>query len=160
MQISQFILYHGSDTNVKSPVWNSGSRYRDFGQCFYTTYDRTTALDWAEKIDVLDPVINKYALNLKHFQTADLRIKRFKADAEWAQFVYNDRENSRFRRPAYDIIIGPIADRGLTDEFKKVKRGKATFAEIAPLIHYDRYKSYQVAFCTEKALNLLTYLDK
>lgn len=160
MQISQFILYHGSDTDVKLPVWNSGSRYRDFGQCFYTTYDRATAQDWADKIDPLDPVINKYALNLKNFHTADLRIKRFQADAEWAQFVYNNRENSRFRRPAYDIIIGPIADRGLTDEFKKVKRGKATFAEIAPLIHYDRYKSYQVAFCTEKALNLLTYLDK
>jgi hypothetical protein len=35
MQISQFVLYHGSDTNVKLPVWNLGSRYRDFGQCFY-----------------------------------------------------------------------------------------------------------------------------
>ena len=42
----------------------------------------------------------------------------------------------------------------------KVKRRKATFAEIAPLIHYDKYNSYQVAFCTDKALQLLTYLDK
>ena len=160
MQISQFVLYHGSDSSVKLPVWNSGSRYRDFGQCFYTTYDRATAQDWADKQNVLDPVINKYAFNLKHMPTADLRIKRFKADAEWAEFVYNNRENARFRRPSYDIIIGPIADRGLSDEFKKVKRGKATFADIAPLIYYDKYKSYQVAFCSEKALNLLTYLDK
>lgn len=51
MQISQFILYHGSDTNVKLPVWNLGSRYRDFGQCFYTTYDRETAEDWADKMN-------------------------------------------------------------------------------------------------------------
>jgi hypothetical protein len=160
MQISQFILYHGSDTNVKLPVWNLGSRYRDFGQCFYTTYDRETAEDWADKMNTLYPVINKYALNLKHFQTADLRIKRFAADAEWAEFVYNNRENSRFHRPAYDIIIGPIADRGLALEFKKVKHRKASFAEIAPLIHYDKYNSYQVAFCTDKALQLLTYLDK
>lgn len=160
MQISQFVLYHGSDMDVKLPVCNSGSRYRDFGQCFYTTYDRDTAKDWAEKINAVYPVINKYALNLKHFQTGNLRIKRFNADAEWAEFVYNNRENSRFRRPAYDIIIGPIADRGLSQEFQKVKRRKATFAEIAPLIHYNKYKSYQVAFCTEKALNLLTYLDK
>lgn len=160
MQISQFVLYHGSDTDVKLPVCDSGSRYRDFGQCFYTTYDRSTAQDWAEKMQALSPVVNKYAFNLKHMPTADLRIKRFQADAEWAEFVYNNRENSRFRRPAYDIIIGPIADRGLSDEFKKVKRGKATFAEIAPLIHYDKYNSYQVAFCSKKALNLLTYLDK
>lgn len=160
MQISQFVLYHGSDTNVKMPVWNSGSRYRDFGQCFYTTYDRATAQDWADKLETLSPVVNKYALNLKHMTTANIRIKRFQADAEWAHFVYNNRENSRFRRPPYDIIIGPIADRGLTAEFRKVKKGLATFAEIAPLIHYDKYNSYQVAFCSEKALNLLTYLDK
>ena len=68
MQISQFVLYHGSDTNVKMPVWNSGSRYRDFGQCFYTTYDRATAQDWADKLESLSPVVNKYALNLKHIQ--------------------------------------------------------------------------------------------
>jgi len=160
MQISQFILYHGSNSSVKLPVWNSGSRFRDFGQCFYTTYDRATAQNWAEKQSMLNPVINKYAFNLKHMPTAELRIKRFNANAEWAEFVYNNRENAQYRRPSYDIIIGPIADRGLSDEFKKVKRGKATFIEIAPLIHYDRYKSYQVAFCSEKALNLLTYLDK
>lgn len=160
MQISQFVLYHGSDADVKLPVWNSGSRYRDFGQCFYTTYDRATAQNWAEKISTLSPVINKYAFNLKRMPTAELRIKRFNADAEWAQFVYNNRQNPRFRRPQYDIIIGPIADRGLTDEFRKVSRGNATFEEIAPKIHYDRYRSYQVAFCSEKALNLLTYLDK
>ena len=160
MQISQFVLYHGSYTDVKFPVCDFGSRYRDFGQCFYTTYDRSTAEDWAEKLETLSPVVNKYAFNLKHMPTADLRIKRFQADAEWVEFVYNNRENQRFHRPAYDIIIGPIADRGLSDEFKKVKRGKASFAEIAPLIHYDKYNSYQVAFCSKKALNLLTYLDK
>lgn len=159
MIISQFVLYHGSDTNVKRPVWNSGSRFRDFGQCFYTTYDRDTAKDWAVKMTALYPVVNKYALNLKSVQTMDLRIKRFQADEEWARFVYENRENSRFKRPAYDIIIGPIADKGLQDEFRKVKSGKASFAEIAPLIHYDRFHSYQVAFCTDRALKLLSYLD-
>lgn len=159
MQISQFILFHGSDVIVRMPVWNSGSRYRDFGQCFYTTYDRNTAKDWAEKMTIMSPIVNKYALNLKNIGSTDIRIKRFNADEEWARFVYDNRENARFRRPHYDIIIGPIADRGLSTEFKKVKSGKATFEEIAPLIHYNRYNSYQVAFCSERALKLLTYLD-
>ena len=46
MQISQFVLYHGSDTNVKLPVWNLGSRYRAFEMLMTKhryTYD--TALD-------------------------------------------------------------------------------------------------------------------
>lgn len=159
MNILQFVLYHGSDTDVRVPRWNSGSRFRDFGQCFYTTYDRNTAKDWAEKMTALYPIVNKYALNLKRINSVDLHIKRFEANEEWVRFVYENRENARYKRPAYDIIIGPIADRGLQEEFRKVKRGKATFAEIAPLIHYDRYHSYQVAFCTDKALELLTYLD-
>lgn len=158
MKISQFVLYHGSDTNVRLPRHNAGSRYRDFGQCFYTTYDKDTAVDWAEKMTI-NPVISKFALNLKSCPTSDLRIKRFNADAEWAKFVYDNREVETFLRPSYDIIIGPIADRGLQREFRKVKSGEKTFEEIAPLIHYDRYRSYQVAFCTEKSLRLLTVLD-
>ena len=160
MEINQFVLYHGSDTDVKIPVWNSGSRFRDFGQCFYTTYDIRTAKNWAEKNTILNPVVNKYALNLKRIKTGVLRIKRFKSDAEWARFVYDNRENSKFKRPAYDIIIGPIADRGLANLFMKVKAGEKSFDEIAPLIQFDRFKSYQVAFCTDNAMNLLTYLDK
>ena len=160
MKISQFVLYHGSKFDVILPAWNRGSRFRDFGQCFYTTYDKATAKDWADKLETLTPVINKYALNLKSIQTSDLKIKRFNADAEWAEFVYNNRENPRFHRPMYDIIIGPIADRGLSEEFKKVKQGKASFAEIAQRIHYNKFRSYQVAFCSNNALKLLTYLDR
>ena len=158
MKISQFVLYHGSDTNVRLPRHNAGSRYRDFGQCFYTTYDKTTAVDWAEKMTI-NPVISKFALNLKSCLTSCFRIKRFNADAEWAKFVYDNREVESFVRPSYDIIIGPIADKGLQREFLKVKSGEKTFEEIAQLIHYDRYCSYQVAFCTEKSLRLLSVLD-
>lgn len=160
MEIKQFTLYHGSDTNVKMPVWDSGSRYRDFGQCFYTTYDLHTAKDWAEKRSIITPTINKYALNLKRIKSSVLRIKRFNADTEWARFVFDNRENEKFKRPAYDIIIGPIADRGLANLFMKVKSGEKTFDEIAPLIQYNRFKSYQVAFCSNNALDCLTYLDK
>jgi len=160
MEIKQFTLYHGSDTNVKMPVWDSGSRYRDFGQCFYTTYDLRTAKDWAEKLSLITPTINKYALNLKRIKTSVLSIKRFNADAEWARFVFDNRENERFKRPAYDIIIGQIADRGLANLFMKVKSGEKTFEEIAPLIQYNRFKNFQVAFCSDNALDCLTYLDK
>lgn len=57
MQISQFVLYHGSDTDVKLPVCDSGSRYRDFGQCFYTTYD--SALDIVLSSDTYHQLVTK-----------------------------------------------------------------------------------------------------
>ena len=49
---STVVLYHGTDKVLLQPTWNKGSRYRDFGQCFYTTYNRDMAVDWAEKIFV------------------------------------------------------------------------------------------------------------
>ena len=45
MKVGKLLLYHGSDQQIDRPEWNHGSRYRDFGQCFYTTYDRETAED-------------------------------------------------------------------------------------------------------------------
>lgn len=159
MRITQFILYHGSDVKVEHPAWDHGSKYLDFGQCFYTTYDRKTAEEWAEKHSVVHPLVSKYALNLKSISSGTLKIKRFTANEEWAKFVYNNRYNKDYRRPDYDIIVGPIADRGLSAHFAKVDSGEKTFEEIASLIVYDKYKSFQVTFCSDKSLKLLTYID-
>lgn len=46
------------------------------------------------------------------------------------------------KRPNYDIIIGPMADRGLKEQFMKMRMEHLTFAEIAPLIHYDKFIFY------------------
>ena len=42
-------LYHGTNQRIKDPRWDVGEIGRDFGRCFYTTYDRKTASDWARK---------------------------------------------------------------------------------------------------------------
>lgn len=101
MQISQFVLYHGSDSSVKLPVWNSGSRYRDFGQCFYTTYDRATAQDWADKQNVLDPLMKEMVEMLvkKHRYTYDSALDIVLSSDTYHQLVtkpYLQEEGSLF----------------------------------------------------------------
>ena len=65
MKIGKLLLYHGSNMVVDCPKWNHGSRYRDFGQCFYTTHSREMARDWAEKMSLVNPVVNGYALDFR-----------------------------------------------------------------------------------------------
>jgi len=113
------------------------------------------ATDWAIKHSALYPVVNCFVVNFKDIGSGNLKIKRFKADAEWAEFVYNNRYNRNYHRPDYDIIIGPLADKGLSEQMVKAQREGKSFKEIAPQIHYDRYHEIQVCFCTDFALTLL-----
>lgn len=159
MKVGKLLLYHGSDQQVNIPEWNHGSRYRDFGHCFYTTHSRAMARDWAEKASLLTPVVNGYAIDFEVVETHNLRIKRFRADAEWAEFVYNNRFNPGYKRPQYDIIVGPVADCGLTEQFSRIETEGLTFADVAPLIKYERYKEMQVCFCSEYAVKLLKRID-
>lgn len=98
MKIGKLLLYHGSDQQVNIPEWNHGSRYRDFGHCFYTTHSRAMARDWAEKASLLTPVVNGYAIDFEVVETHNLRIKRFRANAEWAEFVYMGCRRARLSR--------------------------------------------------------------
>lgn len=148
-------LYHGSDQEIDDPKCDCGSRGHDFGLCFYTTYSRTTAKKWAQKRFSEKGVVNRYALDLERLYDGNLKIKRFHANEEWAEFVWNNRYMSKYKRPDYDIIIGPIADYGLKKEFLKMKTEGLSFAGVASKIHYDRYKSLQVSFCTPYSLTIL-----
>ena len=159
MKLGKLLLYHGSNQIVEVPEWNHGSKYRDFGQCFYTTHSRDMARDWAVKQYALYPVVNSYLLDFHSMDTYCLRIKRFNPDAEWAEFVYNNRFNANFTRPVYDIIIGPVADRGLTEQFSKIENEGLNFSDIAPLIIYNRYKDFQVCFCSDYAVGLLKRIE-
>jgi len=152
-------LYHGSNIVIASPKWDFGEKGRDFGLCFYTTYSRRTAKDWATKNYGHNPIVNKYAIDLEKLSDCNLKIKHFMADAEWAEFVWKNRYDTHFKRPDYDIIIGPMADRGLKEQFIKMRLNDLTFADIAPQIHYSKFKSLQVCFCSEQAVNMLTLIS-
>lgn len=159
MNVTQLILYHGSDCTIEKPQWRKCSKYRDFGQCFYTTYTRKMASDWAKLKSPTNPIVNAYGIDFSEVESCNLRVKRFKADAEWAKFVYNNRYNKKFKRPNYDIIIGPLADKGLKMHFDKIKTENKSFDEIAAEIEYDKYKSIQVCFCSDFAVRILRKLS-
>lgn len=154
-------LHHGSNVVVNAPEWDKGSRYRDFGQCFYTTYNEQMAKDWTAKMSGAT-IVNHYRFDWEKLDasTHNLKVKRFVADAEWARFVYNNRYVRNFRRPPYDIIVGPLADRSLTEQFARIKTEGLSFDEVAQKIEYTKYHATQVCFCTDKAVKMLTKIEQ
>lgn len=61
--MANIYLYHGTNVKIENPRWDLGDEGRDFGRCFYTTYDRKTAKDWANKNYKGDSVVNRYSLD-------------------------------------------------------------------------------------------------
>lgn len=158
MKQGAYILHHGTDRDFDYPSIERSSRYSDFGKCFYTTYDRQLAEEWAKTKSIYPKVLH-YCINLKNAHTGnDWKIKKFEADEEWARFVYANRRNPSYIRPDYDIIIGPIADNRLAEIFADMEEKHLSFDYITQKIKYEKFDRtpLQVCFCSDRALKLLS----
>ena len=118
-------LYHGSNMEINKPDLSRSKPFKDFGQGFYLSpgYEQAHALA-KQKTDQLqsgEPCVTIFELEDQIIKTSDLQIKIFDDYCEeWAQFVLLNRDRSH-THPAhtYDIVIGPIADDGVTYQLRR-----------------------------------------
>ncbi len=153
-------LYHGTNIDIVEIDLTKGNRYKDFGQGFYLTSDRDTAIRMATKKARLfggQPTLITYEFD-ESAMTSALKVKQFpaKATAEWLKFIAANRDKDCQDRPQkYDIISGPIADDGVVMTLTNFQEGIYT-PEQAALVLQDRYLDQQYYFGSYEALNYLT----
>ncbi len=141
-------LYHGSYTNVKKPHMLKGQYTKDFGIGFYCTIMRQQAERWAGKFDT--PFVNVYDYTLKD----GLQVLEFKEMTdEWLDFVVACRNGQMHN---YDIVIGAMADDQIYNYVADFIRGTITREQFWALAKF-KYPTHQIAFCTEAALECLTF---
>ena len=141
-------LYHGSYTNVEKPRVLKGQYTKDFGVGFYCTIMKQQAERWAGKFDT--PYVNVYEYTLKD----SLRILEFKEMTdEWLDFVVACRNSQSHD---YDIVIGAMADDQIYNYVADFIRGVITREQFWALAKF-KYPTHQIAFCTEVALDCLTF---
>lgn len=153
------ILYHGTNADFESIDLTKGIRHKDFGQGFYLTPDRMTAIRMAQKKAKLfggTPTLITYEMDDVALQS-DLKVKVFpeKASVEWFLFVDANRDRTNTTSVHdYDIVIGPIADDGVVLQLTNYHEGIYTPEQAAQLLQ-DKFLDQQYFFGTERALHFL-----
>lgn len=152
-------LYHGTNADIETIDLSQGLRYKDFGMGFYATPDKTTAIRMAQKRARLfggKATLITYEFN-EAALSSDLKIKRFpeKASVEWFLFINENRDRKNLSPiHDYDIVIGPIADDGVTLQLTNYREGIYS-PEQAALLLQDKYLDQQYFFGSYKALQYL-----
>lgn len=141
-------IYHGGYTDIEVPRIIKGRYSKDFGVGFYCTQLKEQAERWAGKYDT--PQVNIYEFTLKD----GLKVLEFQEMTDgWLDFVVACRNNEPHD---YDIVVGAMADDQIYNYISDYIRGTITREQFWVLAKF-KYPTHQIAFCTEKALECLTF---
>ena len=161
------ILYHGSNVEVSRINLSLCTKYKDFGQGFYTTSIRQQACEWANKVarryNSGKPMLNIYEFDDRW---KDLKTIAFiEPDAQWAAFVINNR-NQYFSNHSdslsnhdnkYDFVHGLVANDDISAVLDAFLMGILPMSEISKALIYKQLND-QYSFHTPRALSCLKFL--
>lgn len=154
------ILYHGSNTAIESIDLKKSKRYKDFGRAFYLSSDIEQALKMAKAKTVQfggKAVVT--AFEYDDSACGNLSVIKFQHySREWAEFVYNNRDEQQDFHHNYDIVYGPIANDYIGLQIRDFRRHRLTFEQFMENILYHQGETFQYAFCTETAIAKLKKL--
>ena len=144
------IIYHGSYCKVEKPQIKEGKYTKDFGIAFYCTILKEQAEKWARKYDT--PIINIY----EYDENPSLKIKEFTVmTEEWLDFIIDCRSG---KNHDFDIVIGAMADDQVYNYITDLMSGQITREAFWELAKF-RHPTHQIAFCTDKSLDCLKFIN-
>lgn len=143
------IIYHGSYTEIQQPKIIKGRNTKDFGTGFYCTIIKEQAQRWAKRYDT--PMVNAYSFLVNE----KLDILEFKTMTdEWLDFMIDCRSGKQHH---HDIVIGAMADDQIYNYIADYIDGVITRDQFWMLARF-KYPTHQINFCSEQALQCLTFL--
>lgn len=155
-------LFHGSNVFIETVDLSKSKRYKDFGKAFYLSADEGQALKMAVAKVVQfggQVTVTKFEFNAECMSSNGLNVKLFNSySQDWAEFVFNNRDENQQFRHDYDIVYGPIADDYIGLQIRDFKRNNITFEQFLRKIQYHKGITFQYAFCTQKAIDKLVRL--
>ncbi|MBQ6150206.1 MAG: DUF3990 domain-containing protein [Mogibacterium sp.] len=147
------ILFHTSSIIIKEPDIHIGRSNTDFGQGFYLTPDESFAGSWARERTSSDVYVNRYEL-----KTEGLRVMIFDKDAEWFEYILDNRRSKPDRLHDYDVIIGPVANDTLFETFGLLTSGFLTMEQSLQILSSGPEYT-QVAIRSDAGAKALKWLD-
>lgn len=157
------ILYHGTIMVIPEPQVLRSEYGRDFGFAFYTTDIKPQAERWARRKAMIEnrkpgiackPIVNVYEWN----NEADINMLRFEgASLEWLDLVVRCRNDISFTH-GYDIVEGKIANDNVGETVSFVMQGIMRREDAVQRLQFEKINN-QIAFCTDRALRTLRFVD-
>ena len=157
-------LYHGSNIEISTPDLSKSRPYKDFGQGFYLSADKSQAMRMAEQkaLQLMQgtPCVSEFEFDESLLTSKELNVKSFNNySVDWAKFVLDNRDIRR-QHPThhYDIVYGPIADDGVTFQLRRYLSGVISIEELVKELQYAKGITFQYFFGTPLAISKLTKL--
>ena len=149
---------------ISFPDLSRSKPFKDFGQGFYLSHDyeqaQALAKQKAEQLQTGTPYITTFEWDEGILNASTLQTKVFKDYCEeWAEFVFMNRDRKRVHPiHSYDIVIGPIADDGVTYQLRRFQMGIIPMDKLIEELKYSKGLTIQYYFGTERALSYLKKL--
>jgi len=134
-------LFHGSYTEVSSPLVKLGRAKVDFGQGFYLTMLQTQAEAWAKTISErrktgTQAVVSIFSLDMEGIKADNYRIKTFEAyNLEWLEYVIDCRKGGTLQTQ-YDLVEGGVANDNVIDTVEDYENGVITAEQALGQLKY------------------------
>lgn len=118
--------------------------FKDFGRGFYLSPDYAQAMERAQQITDLQqkgtPCVTEFDWDEEEARSLGLRIKVFEDYCrEWAEFVFANRDRKHpYPIHDYDIVIGSIADDGVTYQLRRFREGDITMERLIEELKYAK----------------------
>lgn len=157
-------LYHGSSMEIVQPDLSRSKPFKDFGQGFYLSsdYKQAEALAKlkAEQLQTCTPFVTTFEWDERTLDLPTLRVKVFEDYCkEWAEFVFVNRNRNQIHPThSFDIVIGPIADDGVTFQLRRFDLGIIPIEKLIEELKYSKGLTIQYYFGSEHALSHLKKL--
>ena len=151
-------LYHGSNVAIETVSLAKSRPYKDFGRAFYLSDNEQQAMEMA-RFKTMTEGGEEIVTVFMYDDDETLNVKRFDAyTEEWAEFVYNNRDERQDYRHPYDIVYGPIANDTVGVQIRDLRERKISLASFLENLKYHKGITIQYAFCTPKAISKLIRL--
>ena len=156
-------LYHGTNIDFFEIDFKKCKPNKDFGCGFYLTDIKQQAVDMAIRRakfeDKGSPVVQEYEFDESLLTSDELRVKIFDGISnDWAQFIVANRNAKGKRIHNYDVVVGPIADDGVTYQLRRYTEGAISMKRLIEELKYSKGLTIQYYFGTERALSFLKRL--
>lgn len=154
------LLYHGSNMIIEDIDLTKSRPYKDFGRAFYLSDDRSQAEKMAHfKVMIGGDSEEITIFEIEDSSLNDLKVKRFEEyTEEWAEFVYNNRDEKQSFQHDFDLVFGPIANDTVGVQIRDLRERKISLVSFLKNLEYHRGITFQYAFCTPLAISKLRKL--